>query len=308
MNIRWKNKEMNYLQARGLLLTRRSHRICRTRKSKTYFLYLMLIVCTVCQAQKLSIKPYINYHQSISSQEAPVFYTIGYIVSQTPVNSSSIEDFTLANGLEYGLSIDYTFRNQLGFELGLGYFSSQNNLFSSKKRAGTNSLTTDWDYHSIAVRPLFSYAVINGKSTFIGKIGPAIHYASATINAFYGDQKLPTCTFDNKLNWGYSAALEWNYQLSEQFSMAMELGFERYKYSPNKATVKDEKASDPAKKEYEIHYVNEIVYETGWNRDLQWVSIPSQTKRLKESILFNSIYIGIGIKYNLWENGKTKKK
>jgi len=153
---------------------------------------------------------------------------------------------------------------------------------------------------------MFSYAVIKGKSVFIGKIGPTIHYVSASTNSTTSTNatthKIATCTFTNQLSWGYSTGLEYNYQLSKQLALVAELGFEQYKYSPNRATVKGEKGTDPAGKEYEILYVNEIVNESVFYQNYpQWKSIPSQTKRLKEFILFNSIYFGIGIKYNLWE-------
>jgi len=260
------------------------------RKSKIYSLCLVLIVCTVCQAQRLDIKPYILYHQSVSSQEPPAFYFMGFIVTTTPTAILLNENFTLATGLEYGFTIDYTFHNQLGIELGLGYFSStQSNLFKDKEL----KLTADWDYRSIAIRPLFSYAVITGKSTFIGKIGPTIHYTLATINGSYGKQKLPSCTFANKLNWGYLIGLEYNYQLSERLTLAAELGFEHYRYTPNKATVEDN-----GKKVKEIIYVNKIIQESIVSQDPQSLL---QEKRLKGTVLFNSIYFGIGVKYKLWK-------
>ena len=283
MNIQWQNEKE---------LTRHSARrygVC---------LCLMLEICSVCPAQKLDIKPYILYHQSVSTyEEQPVFYE-NHVHVPLPVDgfpktstSSYSKDFTLATGLEYGLAINYTFHNQLGIELGLGYFSSQSNSFVNKP--GIAPYLTGWNYYSIAVRPLFSYVVMKGKSSFIGKIGPSIYYASAIMDAFlsYVDEPVSTCTFDNRLNWGYSIGLEYNYQFSKQFSLAIELGFEQYKYTPNKATVEQLVSGG---KKYEIHYVNEIFSEP--------VSqYPLQEKRLKESILFNNIFWGIGIKYNLWK-------
>jgi hypothetical protein len=246
------------------------------RKYKMYFLGIMFIVCTVCQAQRLDIKPYIIYHQSVSTQIEPAFHL--FLPDEPnaimPISSYS-NDFTLANGLEYGLAIDYTFRNQLGVELGLGYFNS-----FARKYNGI--FTTNWNSHSFVVRPVFSYAINDGKSAFIGKIGPAIHYVSANListkmTASFGSWE-SSCTFSDKLNWGYSIVLEYNYQLSEQFRMAIELGVERYKYIPNKATVE---------------YKNENGYPIKIEMDYESVD------KGKKSISMNSIYLGIGIKYNL---------
>lgn len=96
----------------------------------------MLFVCAATQAQTIGIKPYFRYHQPVSSQDEPVFYVM-YL--DTPpmagnnifIPSSYNEDFTLAKGIEYGLTVNYTFRNQLGFELGLGYFSGLNKHFKA---------------------------------------------------------------------------------------------------------------------------------------------------------------------------------
>jgi len=284
------------------------------RKTKTYIFCLMLIVCTVCQAQKLSIKPYLLYHQSISKQNEPVFYYL-YLrsfygdYSVFPASSLS-KDFTLATGLEYGLAIDYTFRNQLGIELGMGYFSSIGSSFASK----TEPCTTEWDYHSIAVRPLFTYSVMKGKSIFTGKIGPTIHYTSVSMSCFgrmgpfsllpdFVDEKNSTGTFANRMNLGYLIAFEYNYHLSKRLSLAMELGFEQYRYTPHKATVEYEgRFAFGRKQEGEdiILYVDRMVDELVPDIS-SYYYFPSENKMLKRSILFDSIYFGIGIKYNLWE-------
>ena len=266
---------------------------------------LILIVCTVCQAQTINIKPYFIYHQSVSKQDEPVFYNIYLPIDGGTgfhyVNANSFsKGFTLATGLEYGFTIDYTFRNQLGFELGLGYFNS---LVKIDEPSDLNPLSrgfiygSDWNYHSIAVRPLFSYTVVTGKSAFIGKIGPSVHYASATRNSFYMNEKLSTCTFADRFNWGYSTGIEYNYPLLKQLSLAMELGFEQYRYTPDKATVEYEEKFAFERKKDEICYVNKVVHEPTF----AYHSLPLQNKRIKESVLFNNLYFGIGIKYNLWK-------
>lgn len=285
-------------------------------KKKTHILCFMLILCSVCQAQKLSIKPYVLYHQPMSKQYEPIFHDIYYrdYTKNFPIDyigeaSPSSKDFRIATGLEYGFTIDYTFRNHLGFELGLGYFNSQVNqekakelfqFFSRKSYSLNNfeyynSYLTDWNYHSIAIRPLFSYAVIAGKSAFIAKIGPVIHYASVSTNAFLGIDKVSSCRFANRLNWGYSTALEYNYRLSTHLSAALELGLEQYNYTPLRATVEYDEKVVPGGKKDEIHYVNKIVNEPSS------FFYPSQNKSLKSSVSFNNVYFGIGIKYNLWE-------
>lgn len=278
-------------------------------KKSITFLTLLVTVINL-SAQTFSIKPYLRYHQSTSSQNEPDFFSV-YIrripsspfdMGYTIISSASqSKDFTLASGLEYGLSIDYTFPNQLGIEIGLGYFSSL-----SKQFEGVMAIT-NWDYHSIAVRPMFRYTVVKGKSVFIGKVGPTIHYVSASVSSENAEfrlfssseyYELGTCTFDNQLNWGYSVGLEYNYQLSKQWALAMELGIEQYKYTPNKATVKyGNHYLYNTKEKDEIFYVDKIVNEQSRPYATLYSNFP--IKRLKETIFFNNIYFEIGIKYNL---------
>lgn len=255
----------------------------------------MLTFSIICQAQKISIKPYFIYHQSVLSQKEPVFHKVRldypYHAATIISGSSFNDDFSLATGLEYGITADYTFRNNLGIGLMLGYFSGINNSFEGK-----SDVTTDWDYHSIAIRPLFSYSVVNGKSVFIGKAGPTFHYTSASVNVFSGNSEISVCTFDNRLSWGYLIGLEYNYRLSEQFSLAAESGIEQYKYTPARATIEyGELSSGPD----EMAYVKEIVGEPYYHPGPPYYWI--QNKMLKKSVLISSIYFGIGVKYNLWK-------
>ena len=276
------------------------------REIKAYIV-LMLFFCFVCQAQELSIKPYFSYHQSVSSQQEPVFHNI-YSYGSTDATSFR-EDFTLATGLEYGLAIDYTLHNHLGFELVLGYFSNMAGSFSPTDGNTRRFYTTNWEYSSIAIRPLFSYKVTNKKSSFIGKVGPVIHYSSATMRTSYIEDfsymsvdSLSICTFTNKLSLGYNIGLEYNYQIFEHLSLSFELGYEQYKYTPSKATVKHKDIYRIPIEDIEITYVNEVnIQETErFHETVREQNNLLQNKRLKESILFNNIYLAIGIKYNLW--------
>jgi len=253
----------------------------------------MLGISAVCQAQTLSVRPYVNYHHSVSKQNEPVFHSLGNRVT-FPFGFRLInENFTLSSGFEYGVAVDYRFRNDLGVELGVGYFSSINSHFEHSQDTRI-SYKTDWNYNSIVVRPQFSYAVMSGKSAFIGKVGPIFHYSSAEFSTFvHNDWHISDCVFDSKWSFGYSVGLEYNYRLSERLHLAVNFGYEQYRFIPNKATV--DIFSLNSVTQYEIHYVNKIVGEP------YSLFNPNQNDWLKESILFNNIHFGIGIKYNLWK-------
>jgi len=261
-------------------------------KNKLYLFCLLLGINAVCQAQTLSIRPYVNYHHSVSTQTEPVFHSLGSFVTFPFQILIRNDNFTLSNGFEYGIAVDYRFRNDLGVELGIGYFSSMNSPFEHSSDPTRISFKTDWNYSSIVVRPLFSYAVTSGKSAFIGKIGPVFHYASAEFSTFVTDWHISDCVFDSKWSLGYSIGLEYNYRLSDRLHLAVNFGFEQYTFSPNRATVD---VFGLTVSQYEIHYVNKIVGEpfSPFN--------PNQNNWLKEHISFNNIHFGIGIKYNLWK-------
>jgi hypothetical protein len=116
-------------------------------------------------------------------------------------------------------------------------------------------------------------------------------------NADVWSEKLSTITFSDKLNFGYSIGLEYNYQLSKQLNFVTELSYEQYKYTPRKATIEYENerwSPYEWQKKVKVYYVDKIADE--------WTSSQNrpENKRLKEPILFDNIYLGIGLKYNLW--------
>jgi len=249
----------------------------------------MLGISVVCQAQTLSIRPYVNYHQSVSAQTEPRFSPFNHLESAFRVGN---ENFTLSSGFEFGIAADYRFHSDWGVELGVGYFSSITNSYDLLLII-RGETTHHWDYGSIVVRPLFSHVVTRGKSTFIGKVGPVAHYSFAKITqplSVLGERpnNPNILRFTNKWSLGYSLGLEYNYQLSERLHLAVNLGYEQYRYTPNRATI-----SGSSGVWAEIRYVNEIVGEPH-------PPLPHKVM-LKDAVLFNNVHFGIGVKYNLWK-------
>jgi len=251
----------------------------------------MLGISAVCQAQTLSIRPYVNYHHSVSKQTEPYFSYFDYF-GHGHIFRIGNENFTLSSGFEFGIAADYRFHSDWGVELGVGYFSSITNSYDLLLII-RGETTHHWDYGSIVVRPLFSHVVTRGKSTFIGKVGPVAHYSFAKITqplSVLGERpnNPNILRFTNKWSLGYSLGLEYNYQLMERLYLAVNLGYEQYKYTPNRATI-----SDNSGVWAEIRYMSEIVGEPH-------TPLP-HIVTLKDAVLFNNIHFGIGIKYNLWK-------
>jgi hypothetical protein len=266
------------------------------RKIKLFLLFFALLFCLVSKAQQLYIKPYAQYHQAISSQNEPAFFQRF---------GTDVEDFTLSEGLKYGLTIGYTFKNSLGIEFSTDYFNTHKifekteNTYWYTEPSGSTPVvvshikTTDWQYRTSTFRPLFTYTVGNKNSMFTGKIGPFIGFAEMTFNQF---------TFDTKRNWGYSAGIEYDYHFSNRYSLALEFGIEQYKYTPKRATGYEEGMEN----EIIINYVDKTNHKINdWYIDSPYDTTgsipPVIADRFKESILFNSFYFGIGIKYNIYK-------
>ncbi|GAB6013324.1 hypothetical protein [Viscerimonas tarda] len=96
-------------------------------KSKILLMLFILPFCCALNAQNFYVKPYVRYHQSISSQIEPDFYLVEIYVpapgEPLALLNSASDDFTLASGLKYGLTVGYTFRNNMGVELSADYFN-----------------------------------------------------------------------------------------------------------------------------------------------------------------------------------------
>ncbi|MDR1584099.1 MAG: porin family protein [Prevotellaceae bacterium] len=254
----------------------------------SFSLFLMLMVAHITAAQGLYIKPYARCHQSISSQVEPVFYDV-YSTPLIPLISNN-KDFTLSSGIKYGAAIGYTFKKHFGFEIGIDYFNTNT---SFKPDAVFILNKTDWHYRSVNISPLFTFAVNNKKSTLIGKAGALIGITHMDMSSSIGEDFTVAGVFDTKVNFGYTAGLEYNYQLSQHFSAAVEIGLEQYKYTPKTATFKVHDNAGQVYGEIEIEYVKDKTIEE---------DPPSHKKiRFEETISFNSLYFGIGIKYNLFK-------
>jgi hypothetical protein len=218
-----------------------------------------------------------------------------YIVG--PVSIKANENFTLASGIKYGIAMGYTFKKNFGFEIGMDYFNVNKwfNIYDKKTK-------NDWHYQSINIYPLFTFAVENKKSTFIGKAGAIIGVAKMNKSFIYIDENKNEDVwyigdFDTKLNLGYTVGWEYNYRILKYLSLSAEMGIECYKYTPNKATVQRPELNYYNQKiEYVKNYTGK--YSPSYYYDDDYY--PKKDLRFQESILFNSIYFGIGIKYNIF--------
>jgi hypothetical protein len=75
------------------------------------------------------------------------------------------EDFSLSSGLKYGLTLGYTFKNNLGVELGVDYFNRHKEFTIEK----TSRLTKDWSYKATTFRPVVTFTVDNKEILFYGQ-------------------------------------------------------------------------------------------------------------------------------------------
>jgi hypothetical protein len=274
------------------------------KQKKILLMLLILQLCCVLTAQSFYVKPYIRCHQSISTQTEPDFYFVLFDLPVSPglhitsgTNSVS-EDFTIASGLKPGFAVGYTFKNNLGVELGVNYFNKQKVFTGIDKPI----LTSDWTYQATTFSPAFTFTIDNKKSSFTGKAGLVLALTNAKQSTSDKNFKYADCTFNTNMNLGFTAGIEYDYQLSKSFALATELGLEAYNYTPKKSKVQYENVYDysfdesgrpiSSKKILEIKYANKITNEK--TDDFRFSSA-----RFKKTIFFNSLYFGIGIKYTI---------
>jgi hypothetical protein len=264
------------------------------------------------QGQQLYFKPYIRYHQSVNSENAPQYFALEIIIPNGPnyVTGihvlSGIKEFSLAGGFKYGGTVGYQFSNILGVEAGIDYFKT-NKSIKADMLAYNPSGITNWNYQSLQASPSFTFRKKNKKSSLTGKIGVIIGVVWLENSVRFQDNNRKIYQFDKNISLGYMLGFEYNYYFKHVFSFVVECGLEHSTYTPKKASLVEIRGftgnSVQSQTEYtkEINYVNNIQNLPVNSNYYGYRYTSDQNKpevRIKEAIRLSSVYLGIGIKYN----------
>lgn len=282
---------------------------------------LLLAICFFCkaQSQQMYINVHTRFHQSISSQPGPQYFGLDYVVvgvnilENTPAN---IKNFSIASGFKYGGTLGYQLNNVLGIETGIDYFSTKRTI-NPDINSFSYDVITKWKYYSIQATPAVTVKKTMNKKSLSIKAGMIIGVAWLNNTLLTGDYNSKTYQLEKHLTFGYTMGIEYNYRLSSVFSFLAECGLEHSSFTPSKAKLEaikflgDVSVQDQNEYLKKIKYVSEVRNQEvtyDYNNPSPNSFVTDQNKpqsRIKQSIHFNTAYLGIGLKYNI---GHYEKK
>ena len=278
-------------------------------------LTLIFVICFFAKGQaQFYVKPYVRYHQSVSTQSAPQYFTLTFPVpygsngANSNEVSTQINKFSLADGMKYGASAGYQFNNIIGLEAGIDYFKTNKKVMADIVHNGGTTMT-QWEYQSVQASPVFTFRKNNQRSSLAGKAGIVIGVASLQ-NTATSYNTSETYQLNTNFSFGYTVGIEYDLALNHYLSVAIEGGLEHSSYSPKKAKliaiegVNQYSLQDQSERLKEINYVNQIknipvTFDSYSNTYVYDENQPEQ--RIKQAIKLSSVYLGIGIKYNFYK-------
>lgn len=273
-------------------------------KRVNFLLIVLLINSSILFSQGIYFKANSNYNFSTSTQQMPEYFAYqinlpaGYGMSGYNINLS-VNDFSVASGLNFQGSAGYSFNDFLSFELKFSTFSNSKKEFkASPEYEYAANGKTEWDLHNYSLLPTFLFGHTFNKSTVNVFVYSGFGLSKLNIKASLNED-FREYEFDNSYTFSWGYGMEYNYSISKNFSLFTNIGINNTNYKPEKAEL----ISSSYSMEYlttsqkEIKYVNKITnLELGYNGS----SVSDSPEiRLKETLKLNSIFWGIGIKYTL---------
>jgi len=268
-------------------------------KRTCYLLILILIKFTHLFSQGVYFKASSNYNISISKQQMPEYFTfqiyVPYGASISGDVNLSVEEFSIASGLNLQGAAGYSFKDFISFELKFSTFSNSEKKFkASKEHVFAFSGETEWNLCGYSLLPTVLFGQTFNKSTVNIFVYSGFGLSKLNIKALLNED-FREYKFDRSYTFSWGYGLEYSYSISKNFSLFTNIGINNTSYTPRKAKL----TSSSYSMEYlttsqkEIEYLDEINnLELGYNSN-------SPEIRLRETLKLNSFYWGIGIKYTL---------
>lgn len=277
--------------------------------TRKIILIVLLPLSITTYGIEIYFKPYVRYQIPFLTQDAPIYFNIpiyspGDLRLSNPI-SSEIENFSLAKGFKYGGTLGYAFNDVLGLELSGDYFTT-NKTFVSYNSYQNGII--NWNLNTFNISPVFTFSKNYNKSIVIGKIG-LIAGITNLDKSIRTDETTPlSYKFDKNIDLGYSISLEYNYKLSKKFAVVAECGMENTYFTPKKAELTKYFNTD-LPLDFYSPYVKTILYKNDITNQQTseyyggTIILPDQNApqiRIKETLMMNSIFFGISLKYNIF--------
>lgn len=269
------------------------------------------MIAITANCQHFYLKPLVRYHLPFTHQKAPEYFDAAIVVETNRgfyYNYIITENnkFSLAKGPSYGLTAGYSFSNQAGIELGLNYFKNETSVQSEDIWPHFPLGSTSWQFRSFNASLLLVLTRSEGRMSFSGKAGVLSGLSSLGKSVFF-ERHRKTYKFNSSFSPGYVLAFEFGYSLTKMFSITAEAGIENQFCSPRKASLKYDDFSYTGLDDLPV-YLKEITYVREVNNEKVFYDTQTNTYytdyfkpllRLKESLKLNSVFFGLGVKYNL---------
>ncbi|MDD4968934.1 MAG: outer membrane beta-barrel protein [Paludibacter sp.] len=272
---------------------------------KKISLILLFMYSISIYGKELYFKPYIRYHLPLFAQNAPNYFNIDLPINQSGYRTLSypIENFSLAEGFKYGGTIGYAFDDVIGMELSSDYFSTDKTFMNG---------IINWKLNAWNIIPTFTFSMKYIKSSVIGKVGfiTGITEQEKSIKPVWSTSSV-SYKFNKNISVGYTISIEYNYKLSDKLAFAAECGIENTFYTPTKAELTNYfNPNYPI--DYYSTYIRTIKYVSNIRNQQTYgqydgsstIYLPDQNSaqtRIKETLIMNSLFLGISLKYNIFK-------
>jgi hypothetical protein len=261
---------------------------------------LLLFITSLSQVdifgQSLTISLNSRYHNPLTTQKSPEYYNVfiynPIIGGYFPINYSDVNNFSLAEGFDYGGNIGYKFNETLELGLDIHYFSID------KKYPGEYSdiypSETEWELMTMKYAPYFSFGKKINKVCICARSSFIIAQPKLRKSYFYLNEYNTRKTMEFKEEWsyGYSFSLDFNYNISQYIVGYISLGVENIYYTPKEGFLIKSFTNNLENMTLNLR---EIYYSENINEFVFAADKPDQ--RITETVKLNSYFIGFGIKY-----------
>ena len=282
------------------------------------FLISVLVACCtwIMNAQDFYFKPHVRYHTPLTSQESPDYFDAAIMVAaQTGYYYTyiitSVEKFSLAEGLSYGGDLGYKISRNISAGIGLEYFEKKKEFKADDVAPHYPLGNISWQIRTWNAQPSILLTNEYGKITFNMRAGFVMGLTSLGKSIIF-EEKRKTFKFNSSFSYGYTFGMEIGYSFSSKIGFNLEAGVQNLFYRPRKAILKQDNFSYWDLEELPP-YLSKIIYvkevkrqpvEYDGMHDIYYTDYYKPLRRLKETLKMNSFFTGIGIVYKFSLNEK----
>jgi hypothetical protein len=264
---------------------------------KLFLVLIMLIQIDLINGQSIYFKSTGAFEVPISQQTIPDYFTFQIYTPSTAGGSlNAIQKydakFSLGKGINIEEALGYNLNNLISFEIGISYYTNIKRKFITYLGNGL----TNWHYQNVCLMPeIIIGKNVSEKSRVNFLLSPGFGISNVKVTASMSDY-FTTYSFKSGISYSLGYGFEYLHKLFSKIQLSINAGLNHLFYTPKYA----EAVSSTVNPEYLPIYYKQIDYVKKIVNDDKWFEKPG--KRLQETLKVNSIYLGVGVKYTLFNN------